>query len=90
MLNITAGIEHYWASNVASTLSFNWADLNSPADRTNDSQEMGSTVHANIRWGVFKRFVVGVEYMAGKQRIVDGTNGFAQRIQFAARLSFTD
>ena len=30
------------------------------------------------------------EYMAGKQRIVDGATGFAQRIQLSARLSFTD
>jgi len=47
-------------------------------------------VHANLRWGVFKRFSVGVEYMAGKQRIVDETEGFGQRIQFGAKLNFTD
>ncbi len=67
-----------------------WAELQSPADRTPDDQELGAIIHANIRWGVFKRFIVGVEYMAGKQRIVDGTEGFAQRIQFAAKLNFTD
>ena len=90
VLNISAGIEHYWASNVASTLSFNWAELDSPADKTNTSQEMGATAHANVRWLVFKRFGVGLEYMAGKLRIVDGTTGFAQRLQFAAKLHFTD
>lgn len=90
VFNITAGVEHYWLSNLASTLSLNWAELQSPANRTSGAQELGATIHANIRWGVFKRFSVGVEYMAGKQRIVDGTDGFAQRIQFAAKLNFTD
>ena len=90
VFNITMGIEHYWLSNLASTLSLNWAELQSPANRTPDDQELGATVHANLRWGVFKRFSVGVEYMAGKQRIVDGTEGFAQRIQFGAKMNFTD
>lgn len=90
VFNITLGVEHYWLSNLASTLSLNWAELQSPANRTPDDQELGATVHANLRWGVFKRFSVGVEYMAGKQRIVNGTEGFAQRIQFGARLNFTD
>ena len=89
VLNITAGVEHYWLSNLASTLSVNWAELQSPANRTPEDQELGTTVHANIRWGVFERFMVGAEYIAGKQRIVDGTEGFAQRIQFGAKLNFT-
>ena len=90
VLNITAGVEHYWLSNLASTLSLNWAELQSPANRTPGDQELGATVHVNIRWGVFKRFMVGAEYIAGTQRIVDGREGFAQRIQFGARLNFTD
>ncbi|MDX2444157.1 MAG: DcaP family trimeric outer membrane transporter [Bacteroidales bacterium] len=90
VFNFYLGVEHYWLSNLASTLSVNWAELLSPVNRTSDEQELGATVHANIRWGVFKRFSVGVEYMAGKQRIVDGTEGFGQRIQFGARLNFTD
>ncbi len=47
------GIEHHWLSNLASTLSLNWAELQSPANRTPDHQELGATVHANLRWGVF-------------------------------------
>ena len=90
VLNFIAGVEHYWASNLASTLSINWAALNSPDNRTSDAQELGTTVHANIRWGIYKRFAIGAEYMAGKQRIVDGTTGFAQRIQLSAKLKFTD
>lgn len=90
VLNFVAGVEHYWASNLASTLSIDWAALNSPDNRTSDAQELGTTVHANIRWGIYKRFAIGAEYMAGKQRIVDGTTGFAQRIQLSAKLKFTD
>ena len=90
VLNFYVGIEHYWLSNLASTLALNWAELESPGNRTPGAQEMGATVHANLRWGIFKRLGVGVEYMAGKQRIADGTEGFGQRIQFAAKLNFTD
>jgi len=88
VLNFSAAIEHYWLSNVASTLAFGWASLDSPYNRTSNAQELAATYHLNIRWEPIKNFIVGCEYMGGKQRIVDGTEGFGQRIQFAARYNF--
>lgn len=89
-VNVAIGIEHYWANNLASTLSFNYVELDSPSNRTATAQDLGATIHANLRWGIFKRLSVGIEYMAGQLEIVDGTSGFAQRIQAAARLDFTN
>jgi hypothetical protein len=88
VLNISAGIEHYWLSNLATTLAFGWASLDSPVNRSPDAQELAATYHINLRWGALKNFIVGIEYMGGKQQIVDGTEGFAQRIQLAARYNF--
>jgi len=88
VLNISAGIEHYWLSNLATTVAFGWAALDSPENRSPDAQELAATYHINLRWSAIKNFIVGIEYMGGKQRIVAGTEGFAQRIQLAARFNF--
>jgi len=88
VLNITAGIEHYWLSNLATTLAFGWAELSSPDNRSPEAQELAATYHINLRWSVIHNFILGIEYMGGKQRIAEGSEGFAQRIQLAARLNF--
>lgn len=88
VLNFSAAIEHYWLSNLATTLAFGWAELDSPENRFSGNQELAATYHVNLRWSAIKNFIVGIEYMGGKQRIVDGTEGFGQRIQMAARFNF--
>lgn len=83
-----ASIEHYWISNLASTFACSWGETLSPQNRSQDLQEIVATYHVNLRWGVSKLFIVGIEYMGGYRKIVSGQEGLAQRVQLAARLNF--
>jgi len=88
VVNIVGGLEHYWLSNLASTIAFGYGTLKSPINRSQNAQELAATYHLNLRYGLIKNFMLGIEYMGGKQQIVDGTSGFAQRIQISARYDF--
>ena len=85
--NLQLGGAHYLSETLALNASLAWASFDDSDLRPDTRLLEGGAAHLNMIWSPFESVNVGVEYMVGLRRNVDGADGTAQRLQ--AMIKFT-
>jgi hypothetical protein len=83
-----AGFQHWWLSNLRSTVIFSPIFVNNPASRPDDALKSTQYVAVNLIWSPYAATDFGVEWLWGQRVDEDGESGTANRIQFTARYTF--
>lgn len=79
--NLSVGGAHHFSEVVAVNLSAAYASLEDASARPDSGLAGGATAHANVIWSPMKSVNLGLEYIFGLRRNVDGADGTAHRMQ---------
>lgn len=87
-LGITVGIRHYFNKNIYANIVLSEMRLYAKTKSEPDTYKYGLYGAANIYWDISSRFQLGTEYLIGKRKNINHTNGIANRINVLFQLSF--
>ncbi|MGI9329298.1 MAG: DcaP family trimeric outer membrane transporter [Gammaproteobacteria bacterium] len=79
------GYQHFWTSQLKSTVSYGIADVDNASGMPGNSVKRTQTASANLIWSPFERFGFGVEYLYGKREDEDNSDADNHRIQTAVQ-----
>jgi hypothetical protein len=82
------GIQHYWSEKFRSNLTYGHVSADNPASMPSDALDSTTYASANLIWNPFKQLTLGVEYLWGRRKNVDGAVGTSNRYLFSSRLNF--
>lgn len=79
--NTSLGLHLQWCEVLSSNFSFAYAEIDPVTYLPETSIKSGSSIHGNIIYKFNERISAGVELMLGKQELVNGRTGTAERLQ---------
>ena len=86
--SLFGGIQHFWTKKFRSNLTYGHVSANNPASAPGDALDSTTYASANLIWNPFKQLTLGVEYLWGKRKNVDGASGTSNRLLFSSRFDF--
>jgi len=86
--SIFGGIQHFWAEKFRSNLTYGYVSADNPASVSGEALDSTTYASANFLWNPFKPLTLGVEYLWGQRKNVDGSDGTSNRFIFSARHDF--
>ena len=82
------GFGYDWTSRLSSNLNWAYGWLDTPDSRAPLALERGGTGHLNLIWQSRDNLSAGVEFMWGRTRAQNGSEGDAKRLQVMAKYEF--
>ena len=82
------GFGYDWTASLSSNLGWAYGWLDTPDSRAPLALERGGTGHLNLIWQPSDDFSTGVEFMWGRTRAQNGSEGRAKRLQAMAKYEF--
>ena len=82
------GVQHWWTDSVRTNLIWGYNSVDNP--NFIDPSALESTLYsaANIVWNPTNKVTLGIEYLFGNRKNVDGTSGDANRLLFSSRFIY--
>jgi len=82
------GVQHWWSDSVRSNFIWGYNSADNPIFI--DPSALESTLYsaANIVWNPTNKVTLGIEYLYGNLKNVDGTSGDANRLLFSSRFIY--
>jgi len=90
---VVPGYLHFWTDTLRSNATVGYvraeypSGIFTPAALANEFERL-YTGHVNLIWSPVPQVDLGIEYIYGKQRLVDGQSGALNRVQAAAKFRF--
>jgi hypothetical protein len=81
--------KHNWTDRVRSTLSYGFDNVEDNGFLPPDAVESNHVMSANLMVKFYRAATLGIEYMWGDNRLQNGDDGWAQRIQFGLKYDLT-
>ena len=82
------GIQHFWTKKFRSNLTYGHVSADNPASMPSDALDSTSYASANFIWNPFKPITLGIEYLWGRRKNVDGASGPSNRLLFSSQFVF--
>lgn len=86
--SLVGGIQHFWSEKFRSNLTFGHVSVDNPASVPGDALDSTTYASANFIWNPFKELTLGVEYLWGQRKDVDGASGTSNRFLFSSRFDY--
>ncbi len=86
--SLFGGIQHFWTEKFRSNLTYGHVRADNPASMPSDALDSTTYASANLIWNPLKQLTLGVEYLWGRRKNVDGASGTSNRYLFSSRLNF--
>ncbi len=80
--------QHWWTTNLRSNAVFGWVNVDNISEQSADSLDRTLYAAGNLVWSPLKQVDVGMEYLWGQRRNMNGDDGNSSRIQFTAKYLF--
>ena len=85
---ITVGYQHQWSEKFTSLAVYNHGIIENTSGQMDNSLHMTNYTAANLIWHFTPKAFVGVEYLYGEREDKDGSEGYANRLQFSVKYVF--
>lgn len=79
------GYTHRWSDHFRSTVAASWVMADLPSSVSDLTPETTASISANLVWQPTDSFRMGLEYLNGYKETYDGSEGFANRLNFVFR-----
>ncbi len=88
MTSILLGYQHFWTPTVRSTFKWEGNFFDDVPWRTGDMTDRNWESHVNVIYSPIPKMNIYGEYIYGDHRLIDGSKGSANRLQFAVQYLF--
>ncbi|MGI9326366.1 MAG: DcaP family trimeric outer membrane transporter [Pseudomonadales bacterium] len=91
LIDVLAGYisgQHWWNSELRSSLTIGFVKLNNPSFVPDDFYQRTYRASANLIWSPFERVDIGGELLWGRRKNEDGSSGDALQMQMAVKYLF--
>ena len=82
------GIQHFWTEKLRSNLTYGHVSADNPASMPSDALDSTTYASANLIWNPYKPLTLGVEYLWGQRKNLDGASGTSNRFLFSSQFVF--